>query len=397
MPLEDDAKRYAELRLAEALEPLSKEFQIRVGQINSDHIDRGLAASSVRTNAVRIAALAHAEAVSLAVVNARVDAHRRYQVPLTKLDLAGIRGDAFEEAFQEVMRIERKLVGEMQERGLGSRAAIDSLRSANRRDLGSMRTRIGRKLELLELEERHRLTPRATQGRSLAQVGGGTMNSESQWDVFMSDASEDKSTVAGPLSEALRAQGVSVWLDSNELKVGDSLSGAISQGLASSRFGVVVLSKHFFAKHWPQQELAGLSTLAKRRNSSILPVWHGLTEEDVAEYDPILADVVATTTAGGIEEAARAIAASVLPTKAMHMPPWLRVGGVNGKRWARSVLVHLRTIETNRTRAPEVHCDLEFDGASGMVTLHPSTGHVPSEVHVSEVVGLRYTAGSVKS
>ena len=139
-----------------------------------------------------------------------------------------------------------------------------------------------------------------------------------------------------------------------------------------------------------------VATRDNRNLPSILPVWHGLTEEDVAEYDPILADVVATTTAGGIEEAARAIAASVLPKKSMHMPPWLRVGGVEGKRWARSVLVHLRAIEMNRPRDPEVHCDLEFDGASGMVTLHPSSGQVPSEVHVSEVVGLRYTVGPAK-
>jgi RNA binding exosome subunit len=41
--------------------------------------------------------------------------------------------------------------------------------------------------------------------------------------VFVSHASEDKEEVARPLATLLRDQGVKVWLDEQELHVGDSI------------------------------------------------------------------------------------------------------------------------------------------------------------------------------
>lgn len=82
---------------------------------------------------------------------------------------------------------------------------------------------------------------------------------ENQWDVFISHASEDKGNFVRPLSEALKDLGVKVWYDEFTLQPGDSLSRSIDKGLAKSKFGVVVLSKHFIKKPWPEYELrAGL-------------------------------------------------------------------------------------------------------------------------------------------
>ena len=52
---------------------------------------------------------------------------------------------------------------------------------------------------------------------------------------------------------------MSVWFDELTLKVGDSLRRSIDRGLASSRFGIVVISPHFLSKEWPQKELDGLT------------------------------------------------------------------------------------------------------------------------------------------
>ena len=65
--------------------------------------------------------------------------------------------------------------------------------------------------------------------------------------------------MARPLAEALRQQRVEVWYDEFSLRVGDSIRRAIDRGLAQSRFGIVILSKAFFAKEWPQYELDGLT------------------------------------------------------------------------------------------------------------------------------------------
>ena len=96
------------------------------------------------------------------------------------------------------------------------------------------------------------------------------------YDVFISHASEDKEEVVRPLAEKLMLRGIKVWLDEYELTLGDSLRRKIDHGLASSRFGLVILSKAFFSKEWPQKELDSL--VAKedgRRNvpGLLVPAW----------------------------------------------------------------------------------------------------------------------------
>ena len=91
-------------------------------------------------------------------------------------------------------------------------------------------------------------------------------------DFFISHASEDKDGFVRGLAIALQAKGAKVWYDEFTLKVGDSLRRKIDQGLANSRFGIVVLSKHFFSKEWPQKELDGLSSLEVEGGTHILPI-----------------------------------------------------------------------------------------------------------------------------
>jgi hypothetical protein len=116
------------------------------------------------------------------------------------------------------------------------------------------------------------------------------------WDVFVSHASEDKNAVARPLADALLAYGVSVWLDEVEMKVGDSLRRKIDQGIRSSRFGLVILSEAFFTKGWTQYELDGLVTRTISGEQNLLPVWHGVSKDDVMRWSPSLADKVALST-----------------------------------------------------------------------------------------------------
>lgn len=110
-------------------------------------------------------------------------------------------------------------------------------------------------------------------------------------DCFISHASEDKDAVARPLAEALINAGYSVWFDEYELVLGDSLRTKIDEGLAASRFGVVVLSPQFFEKGWPQSELNALAAKEMVGDERlILPVWHGVDEEFLASKSPLLAD-----------------------------------------------------------------------------------------------------------
>jgi len=62
------------------------------------------------------------------------------------------------------------------------------------------------------------------------------------YDAFISHATEDKEKLVKPLAMALRKRGFRIWYDQFEMRVGDSLRQSIDRGLASSRFGIVVLS-----------------------------------------------------------------------------------------------------------------------------------------------------------
>src|SRR6185369_139253 len=107
--------------------------------------------------------------------------------------------------------------------------------------------------------------------------------------------------VAEPLSRALMKGGVSVWYDAFSLRVGDSLMSSIDFGLRKSKFGIVVLSKAFFRKDWPQRELRALAQKQSASQKVILPIWHDVTVEEVRDHFLLLADVVAVKWSDGIQ------------------------------------------------------------------------------------------------
>ena len=128
------------------------------------------------------------------------------------------------------------------------------------------------------------------------EVSQSAARSEGNYDFFISHASEDKDSFVRGLAEALQAKKTKVWYDEFTLVVGDSLRRKIDQGLRDSRYGIVVLSKNFFAKEWPRRELDGLVSLEVGGLVRILPIWHEISIDEVARYSPMLADKIALNT-----------------------------------------------------------------------------------------------------
>jgi hypothetical protein len=133
-----------------------------------------------------------------------------------------------------------------------------------------------------------------TLGEKLAQDPGLDATdqhlSAPPYDVFICHASEDKDVLVRPLAAALEHLGLAVWFDEITLRVGDSLRQSIDAGLRESQFGVVVLSRAFFEKNWPQYELDGLLEKEMRGHKVILPIWCKVGHDEVAQYSPSLAD-----------------------------------------------------------------------------------------------------------
>ena len=117
-----------------------------------------------------------------------------------------------------------------------------------------------------------------------------------KWDVFISHASEDKDSFVDTLAKTLSKLGVKVWYDQFTLKLGDSLARSIDEGLSKSKFGIVVLSKAFMNKGWTEYELQGLTSREINGKKVILPIWHGITRDEVLNFSPSLTDKFALNT-----------------------------------------------------------------------------------------------------
>jgi len=133
-----------------------------------------------------------------------------------------------------------------------------------------------------------------------------------EYDVFISHASEDKEDIVRPMANALVNEGLVVWYDEFELRIGDSLRRKIDSGLAKSRVGLVVLSHAFIGKGWTNYELDGIVTRSIDGQQMLLPIWHNISKNEVVSYSPSLADKVARSTATHtVEEIASEIASLI--------------------------------------------------------------------------------------
>ena len=114
-----------------------------------------------------------------------------------------------------------------------------------------------------------------------------------KYDIFISHASEDKDAIVRPLATILERLSVRVWYDEFSLQLGDSLTASIDKGLQESRYGLVVLSKAFLSKRWPEYEYRSLMTREIDGERAILPLWYDVTKEDVKNFSLYLADIMA--------------------------------------------------------------------------------------------------------
>lgn len=135
-----------------------------------------------------------------------------------------------------------------------------------------------------------------------------------KYDAFICHASEDKNDFVRPLAQLLQQQHLEIWYDEFSLSIGDSLTQKIDEGLANSKFAIVVLSSSYFDKPWAIRELNGFSFREMlRKENIILPIWHRVTAEEVAKYSLPLADKKAISSQDGINVVIRELIKKIRP------------------------------------------------------------------------------------
>lgn len=129
-----------------------------------------------------------------------------------------------------------------------------------------------------------------------------------QHDLFLSYARLDGQAVASELNDELARLGLDVWFDALAIVPGKSQSLQMDRGLATARAGVVVLTPAYLVgRFWTERELGALL-----HKDTLIPVLHGVTFTDVAEYSGILPDLAGfMTSLDSVAEIAAKIAGAV--------------------------------------------------------------------------------------
>ncbi|MEU1260764.1 toll/interleukin-1 receptor domain-containing protein [Streptomyces sp. NPDC054829] len=133
-----------------------------------------------------------------------------------------------------------------------------------------------------------------------------------EYHIFLSYARIDGSEIASDLRHNLEDMGVSVWFDEVAIRPGKSLALQMDQGLRRAHAGVAVLTAAYLTgRFWTERELGALL-----HKSTLIPVLHNVTFEDVAQYSGILPDLAGFSTEhDAVRDIAEKIAAAVLVTE----------------------------------------------------------------------------------
>ena len=128
----------------------------------------------------------------------------------------------------------------------------------------------------------------------MAMKYGNMATAEYEYDVFVSHANDNKQAFVDALSAGLNRLGIKVWYDSSVLDWGDDWKTKIEEGLAKSRFGIVVLSPQFIDREWTTKELQELLNRQNERHEKVvLPLLYNLTVDDMKAKYPDLAPIQA--------------------------------------------------------------------------------------------------------
>lgn len=122
--------------------------------------------------------------------------------------------------------------------------------------------------------------------------------------AFISHDSRDKDQIARPIADGLRSLLCPVWFDEYSLRVGDNLRDSIEKGLKDCPKCVVVLSPHFLSNSgWTKIEFDAVFTKQiLQRQQAFLPIWAGVTVDEVFQYCPSLANLLGIQWKGDAKE-----------------------------------------------------------------------------------------------
>jgi hypothetical protein len=132
--------------------------------------------------------------------------------------------------------------------------------------------------------------------------------------AFISHDFRDKAQIARPIALELSKLLCPVWYDEYTLKVGDRLRESIEKGLKECQKCVLILSNNFLTNEgWTKVEFNSIFTREiVERKDFVLPVWCGITKEELFDYCPTLVDRFGVNWNLGLDEVVRRLHRAIL-------------------------------------------------------------------------------------
>lgn len=121
------------------------------------------------------------------------------------------------------------------------------------------------------------------------------------WDVFISHASRDKSSVVLPLADRLERADFRICVDSHSFTSGN-LRELIDNAIQQSKSIVVVLSHSYIESDWTRAEFNAI--MARRvhfKDQKIIPIWHDISDLEVQKFSPLIGGELGIRTEHGID------------------------------------------------------------------------------------------------
>jgi hypothetical protein len=139
--------------------------------------------------------------------------------------------------------------------------------------------------------------------------GAVAQRDDREWDTFLSYARIDGAEIGDELRRRLENLGVSVWFDAIAITPGKSQALQMDRGLQKARAGIALLTPAYLVgRFWTERELGVLL-----HKETLIPVLHGVSFDQVAEYSGILPDLAGfETSRDSVEVIAQKIAAAVV-------------------------------------------------------------------------------------
>jgi hypothetical protein len=110
------------------------------------------------------------------------------------------------------------------------------------------------------------------------------------YDWFISYKHEDTLNFATNLANELKNRGYNVWFDEFTIKLGESITSKIEEGLKNSLIFILILSQNYFSG-WSERERLSVINLFVSYKSRIVPVWYGINDDFMFKNALLLKDI----------------------------------------------------------------------------------------------------------